>query len=74
MENKSRKVKVYPISGSRGQGWVGESMKAPSVLERGGATGGQPEAGGPGSGGTRVGPLRSVFVRGGGFTSVFGRD
>lgn len=68
MESENGKVKTYPLWGSRGQGWVGKGMKAPSALRWEG-----PEAGGPGSGDTRVGPLRSVFVRGEGFTSVFGR-
>ena len=50
--------------GSRGQGR--ERLEGTVSAERGGATGGGPEAAGPGSGGTRVGPLRSVFLRGGG--------
>lgn len=63
-DSTRRKVEICP---PREQGL--EGMKAPSALRsegREGATGGRPEAGGPGSGCTRVGPLRSVFVRGGG--------
>lgn len=66
MDSKRRKVEINPLREQRaGSG----GMKAPSALRsegRGGATGGWPEAGGPGPGYTRVRPLRSVFVRGGG--------
>lgn len=53
---------MHPLWGSRAQGWVGEGT--------GGARGW-----GPGSGGTRVGPLRSVFVRGeGSLVSLVGAE
>lgn len=71
MQDEEKIQAPAPHPGGGPEAAAGEGTKAPLALRVRGATGVGPEAGGPGSGGTRVGPLRSVFVKG--YTSVFGR-